>query len=333
MKSRLAGWAAIIAGLSLVLFIGMVIQWAEPEWRHLLLFAYGTVAVLAAAASAAGGLPRWWTIALVAALLGGTGLLLWPREAYSWNYLFGPLLLAGAAAAAIALIVSRVRAQSGPDGETTLGVMSSLLRPARMWAAAVALAAFGMLLLFSFNVAGLGFLIGSGALVIATGNALVRSRRRLLAFLCAALVTPLPLLAMQLVLVATDTVGPDRRYEIPAAYRGWVIIQEATPECPPLGTDDGTLVFSIDQRGCGCTSGTGPNGWSHWTYVAVAADGGRTMLPDTGWGGGGLIWAGFSGSGTIHAHPYSGFFVGTEDELQRSWTDQRSQETRCLQRT
>ncbi len=331
MKSRLAGWAAIIAGLSMVLFIGTVIQYAEPEWRLLLLFAYGAVAVLAAAASAAGGLPRWWTVALVVPLLGGAGLLLWPREAHSWNYLFEPFLLAGAAAAAIALIVRRARARGRPDGDSTLGVTASLLRPAGMWAAAVAIGAFSVLLLFSFNPAAFGFLISAGALVISTGNALLHSRRRLLAFLCAALVTPIPLITMQILLVATGTVGPDRRYDIPASYRGWVIIQEETAECPALGVDNGTLVFSIDQYGCGCTSNAGPEGWSHWTYIAVAADGSRSVLPDTGWGGGGLIWAGFSGSGTIHAHRYSGFFVGTEDELQRSWSDQRSEESRCLQ--
>lgn len=329
MKSRLAGWAAIIAGLSMVVFIGTVIQYAEPEWRFLLLFAFGTCAVLAAA-SAAGGLPRWWTIALVSALLGGAGLLLWPREVDSWNYLFEPLLLAGAAAAAIALIVSRVRAQGGPDGDSTLRVMSSLLRPARMWAAAVALAAFGVLVLFSFNPAGFGFLVSSGALVIATGTALLHSRRRLLAFLCAVLVTPIPLIAMQVVLVATDTVGPDRRYEIPAAYHGWVIIQEETPDCPALRIDHGTIVFSVDQQGCGCTSDAQPRGFSRWSYVAVATDGSRSMLPNTSWGGGGLIWGGFSGAATDRAHPFSGFFVGTEDELNSSWSAQRSQEGRCL---
>ncbi len=330
MKSRLAGWAAIVAGLSMILFVGTVIQYAEPEWRLLLLFGYGSIAVLAAAAGAAGGLPRWWTVALVAGLLGGAGLLLWPREPHSWNYLFEPLLLACAAAGIIALIVSRVRARGGPDSDIAPDVMSSLLRPARMWAAAVALAAFGVLLLFSFNLAGFGFLIGSAALVIATGNALVHSRRRLIALLCTALVTPLPLLAMQLVLVATNTVGPDRRYEIPAAYRGWVIIQEETPECPPLGDDNGTLVFSIDQRGCGCTSGAGPEGWSHWSYIAIGTDGRRSDLPNTSWGGGGLIWAGFNGSATDRAHPYSGFFVGTESELQSSWSDQRAEEALCL---
>src|SRR3990170_3586953 len=330
MKSRLAGWAVIIAGLSMVVLIGMVVQYAKIDWRLLLLFAYATVAIITAAAGGAGGLPRWWTIALVAALFAGASLLLWPREPFSWNYLFEPLLLAGAAATAIALIVSRVRAQDCPDGGARLTVASSLLRPAGLWAAAVALGAFGLIVLFSFNPAGLGFLISSAALVIAAGAALRRSPRRMLALLCAGLFTPIPLIALQLVLVATDTVAPDRRYEIPATYRGWVIIQEETPECPPLRLDDGKLVFSIDERGCGCISDAQPTGWSRWSYVAVAPDGGRSVLPNTNWGGGGLVWAGFSGSASDLAHPFSGFFVGTEHELNRSWSDQRSQEARCL---
>jgi hypothetical protein len=330
MKSGLAGWAVIIAGLSMVVLIGMVVQYATLDWRHLLLFAYATVAIITAAAGGAGGLPRGWTIALVAALFAGASLLLWPREPLSWNYLFEPLLLAGAAATAIALIASRVRAQDGRGGGTPSTGASTLLRPAGLWAAAVALAAFGLIVLMSFNPAGVGFLISSVALVVAAGAALRRGPRRMLALVCAGLVTPIPLIALQLVLVATDTVAPDRRYEIPATYRGWVIIQEETPECPPLGRDDGKLVFSIDVRGCGCISDAQPTGWSQWSYVAVAPDGGRSVLPNTNWGGGGLIWAGFSGSATDRAHPYSGFFVGTEDELNRSWSDQRSQEALCL---
>lgn len=330
MKSRIAGWAVIIAGLSMVVLIGMVVQYATLDWRLLLLLAYATVAIITAAAGGSGGLPRWWTIALVAALFAGAGLMLWPREPSSWNYLYEPFLLAGAAATAIALIVSRVREHGGPDDDARLTVVSSLLRPAGLWAAAVALAAFGLIVLMSFNPAGLGFLISSVALVIAAGAALRGSPRRMLALVSAGLVTPIPLIALQLVLVATDTVARDRQYEIPATYRGWVIIQEETPECPPLGLVDGRVVFAIDERGCGCISDAQPTGWSRWSYVAVAPDGGRSVLPNTNWGGGGLIWAGFSGSATYRAHPFSGFFVGTEDELNRSWSDQRSQEARCL---
>jgi hypothetical protein len=328
MISRVASWAAIIAALSIVLLIGTVVQWAELDARLFLFIAYAAVAIIVAV-TAARGLPAWWTVALVGALLVAAGLLLWPRDPGSWNYLFEPLLLSGVAAAAVALIVYRVRARSVPDESGDLPSTASLLRPAGLWASALALGAFGLLLLFSFNPVGLGFVVSGVALVIATGVTLLRGRRRLLALLCAGLVTPIPLITLQLVLVATGAVAPDQRYEIPASYGGWVIVQEETPECPALVTDQGTFVYAIDAHGCGCTSSKPPQGWSRVTYLAVAADR-RTALPTTGWGGGGLIWAGFSGYASNRPHPFSGFFVGTEEELNRSWSDQHAQEARCL---
>jgi hypothetical protein len=328
MIGRLATWATIIAAISIVLLIATVVQYADLDPRFFLFIAYVTVAVIVAA-SAARGRPVWWSVALVGALLVTAGLLLWPRDQVSWNYLFGPLLLSGAAASAVALIAYRARARGVLDPSGDLRASASLLRPVGLWASGLALGAFALVLLFSFNPVGLGFAVSSAALVIATGAALLRSRRRVLALLCTGLVTPIPLIALLLVLRATGAVASDQRYEIPASYRGWVIVQEETPECPELTTDQGALVYSIDSSGCGCTSSKPLQGWSRVTYFAVAADG-RTALPTTGWGGGGLIWAGFSGYASNRAHPYSGFFVGTEDELNRSWSNQNAQEARCL---
>ena len=328
MISRVASFAAIIAGLSTVMLIGTVIQYTDLEAGFFLFIAYAAVAIIVAAIGAR-GLPLWWTVALVGGLLVAAGLLLWPRDPGSWNYLFEPLLLSGVAAAAIALIVYRVRAEPLPDATGALGATGSLLRPAALWASAVALGGFALVLLISFNPVALGFGLSSAALLAAVGGALVRSQRRLLAVLCAGLITPIPVITLQLVLLATGWTAPDQRYEIPAGYRGWVVIQEETPECPALATDNGTLVYSIDAQGCGCTSSKPPQGWSVVTYVEVAADR-RSTLPTTGWGGGGLIWAGFSGHSSNRPHPYSGFFVGTEEELNGSWGAQRAQEAHCL---
>jgi len=328
MISRVASFAAIIAGLSTVMLIGTVTQYSDLEASFFLFIAYAAVAIIVAAIGAR-GLPLWWTGALVGGLLVAAGLLLWPREPGSWNYLFEPLLLSGAAAAAIALIVYRVRAQPLPDASGASGATASLLRPASLWASALALGGFALVLLISFNPVALGFGLSSAALLAAAGGALVRSQRRLLAVVCAGLVTPIPLITLQFVLLATGWTAPDQRYEIPAGYRGWVVVQEETPECPALTTDKGTLVYSIDAQGCGCTSSTPPQGWSVVTYVEVAADR-KSALPTTGRGGGGLIWGGFSGHSSNRPHPYSGFFVGTEEELTGSSGAQLAQQARCL---
>src|SRR2546430_10806082 len=283
MISRVASLAAIIAGLSAVMLIGTVIQYSDVEAGFFLFIAYAAVALIVAATGAR-GLPLWWTVALVGALLVAAGLLLWPREPGSWNYLFEPLLLSGATAAAIALIVYRVRAEPLPDASDALGATASLLRPAALWASALALGGFALVLLISFNPVALGFGLSSAALFAAAAGALLRSQRRLLAVFCAGLITPIPVITLQLVLLATGWTAPDQRYEIPAGYRGWVIVQEETPECPALTTERGTLVYSIDAQGCGCTSGAPPQGWSAVTYLEVAADR-RSALRTTGWGG------------------------------------------------
>jgi len=328
MISRVASLATITAGLSTVMLIGTVIQYSDLEGGFYLFVAYAAAGIIVAAIGAR-GLPLWWTVALVGGLLVAAGLLLWPREPGSWNYLFEPLLVSGAAGAAIALIVYRVRARPLPDAGGALGAIASLLRPAALWASALALGGFALVLLISFNPVALGFGLSSAALMAAAAGALMRSQGRLLAVLCACLITPIPVITLQLVLLATGWTAPDQRYEIPAGYRGWVIVQEETPECPALATDKGTLVYSIDAEGCGCTSSKPPQGWSVVMYQEVAAER-SSALRTTGWGGGGLIWAGFSGHSSNRPHPYSGFFVGREEDLNGSWGAQRAQEARCL---
>jgi len=330
MRSRFAASAAVVAALCVIVLVGMIVQYTSPNWGLILLLAYAFAAIIAAAVGAGGAVPPWWAPGVLAVALVAAGLWLWPRETGSWNFVFAPLLTAAAAAAAITLVLARTWVRKELDlGTDPVIVAPGVLRPALLWASAVALGAIGLLVLFSLNPIGLGFLISAAALAIAAVAALLFSPRRPLALLIAVLATPIPLIAMHLLLVATGTVGPDRRYEIPADYRGWVIIQEESPRCPRLGVDGGTLVFTVNENGCGCTSDTTPGGWSNWSYVAVARDGTRTELPLTGWGGGGLIWAGFNGYAADRTS-HSGFFVGTEDELQRSWLDQRPHESRCL---
>jgi hypothetical protein len=332
MIGRVAMWASILGAISIVLLIATVVQYttyAALDARFFLFIAYATVAIVVAA-SAARGLPLWWTVALVGALLLEAALLLWPGDQRPWNYLFGPLVLSGAAAVAVALIVYRDRGSRTVDLSGDLSASASLLRPAGFWASGLALGAFAIVLLVSYNPAAFGFAVSSATLLIASGAAVLGSGRRLLALLCAGLLTPIPLITLLMVLRATGWASPDQRYEIPTNYRGWVIVQEEAPDCPELATDQGTLVYPIDASGCGCTSSKLPQGWSQVTYVAVAADS-RTTLLSTARGGGGMIWGGFSGTASNRPYPFSGFFVGTEDDLNGPLaTYQNAQEARCL---
>jgi hypothetical protein len=108
------------------------------------------------------------------------------------------------------------------------------------------------------------------------------------------------------------------RYEIPAGYRGWVLVRYDEPTCPPLESRGLYLVIQIDASGMGCTSSDRPGGVRYVRYEYVADDGTRTPLPSTGWGQGGQIWAGAYSLTQKRAY----FFVGSEEELKRSWGEQ-----------
>lgn len=326
MRRQLVGIAVLLSALSTVVFIGMVVQYQRPDQGMVLLLAYLTLAILAAVAGAGGTLPRWSAVAAVAATLGTLGLLLWPRQPQSWNDLFQHVLLVGTAAVAIAVIIRESARRSRNPRLSPL-----VFTPALLWSAAVAIALVGLAVLASFNPVGFGYVASSVALVVVSAEAFGAPRRPF-ALVLAGLATPVPLVAFLGVLIATGAVGHDRRYEIPAGYRGWVIVEHEATECPPPPTEGGALVFSIDQGGCECTSSSQPRGWSRWTYLAIEPDGRQSELPRTHWGGGGLIWAGFSASTSSRVHPWSGFFVGTQDELERSSADQPLQESRCLRR-
>jgi hypothetical protein len=329
VRSRTAGAGAIIAGLSYVAFVGSVVQYAPVDHRLLLISLYIGVAIGAAILGSGGAVPGWQTPAVIAVLATGGGLALWP-DAHSWNYVFEPLLLPAGAAIACAVIVWRGRDRSLALRTRAEHELIDAARPALIWGAAIGLGAIGLLLLASFNPFAVGFIAGAVTLIIATALALRHAPRRGVAILIGVLATPIPVVALAGLLVATQTVTLDRRYEIPASYRGWVVIEHLAPDCPPLRQDAGALVFPVDARGCGCTSNEAPKGFSRWTYVAIASDGTRTELPQTDRGGGALIWASSSGSSSARSHPWEQFFIGTEDELQQAGRSQFAQESRCL---
>jgi hypothetical protein len=62
-------------------------------------------------------------------------------------------------------------------------------------------------------------------------------------------------------------------------------------------------------------------GWARDEYFYVDKQGALEELPQTGWGGGGLIWGGGIGSVLEEGRPelkYENFFVGSEEEFRRA---------------
>jgi hypothetical protein len=122
-------------------------------------------------------------------------------------------------------------------------------------------------------------------------------------------------------------------YEIPPGFRGWAHIDVDMPECAPLDVRENVTYFRIAPNGRGCTSGVPASGPMKTTYIVLDKD--RTPLRQTGWGGGGLIWAGHSIGLRERGGPGRdpkrylcsfGFFVGTEEEFKRSGGDSPSNE-------
>ncbi|PYU05793.1 MAG: hypothetical protein DMG33_09965 [Acidobacteria bacterium] len=112
-----------------------------------------------------------------------------------------------------------------------------------------------------------------------------------------------------------DGISRPVQVELPKGYRGWVVINYEDPSCPHLGRRGLFLVISISSSGHACTSESASKGWQYVRYESRDPEGRVTEIRQSGWGGGGLIWA--------ESYPdqmkVERFFVGSEHELNSSW--------------
>ena len=113
---------------------------------------------------------------------------------------------------------------------------------------------------------------------------------------------------------------PDR-YLIPEGFVGWVEIDYGVAGAQPLPIEDGHALFRFSQSGRLATSTPLEFGTAKDEYFYVSAAGRRTRLPLTGWGKGGMIWAGSVGDNQSKgksAQAHERFFVGTEKQFHAS---------------
>jgi hypothetical protein len=110
------------------------------------------------------------------------------------------------------------------------------------------------------------------------------------------------------------------RYLIPEGYVGWV---EIRPD--PAGTPvliDGFYVYKIPVGGRLTTPFADEEGWARDEYFYYAPDGAQTVLKQTGWGEGGLIWGqtfGYeSDQNNQSKFTVMRFFVGPEEQFRHS---------------
>jgi Family of unknown function (DUF6843) len=107
------------------------------------------------------------------------------------------------------------------------------------------------------------------------------------------------------------------RFLIPNGYVGWVKVEYGESGAPPLRMVAGKYICRIPDDAELRTSSPLEYGWSRDEYVYYSNDGSERTLPLSGWGGGGMIWGGFT-SGSNGDQITESFFVGTERQFQKS---------------
>jgi hypothetical protein len=81
------------------------------------------------------------------------------------------------------------------------------------------------------------------------------------------------------VVVATHLISRPERWEIPAGYRGWLVLRYNQSGCPPLPTQGLTQVIRFDLAGQACTSSAAAGGWYEFTAVYLHPDGTQSAIP------------------------------------------------------
>jgi len=111
------------------------------------------------------------------------------------------------------------------------------------------------------------------------------------------------------------------KYLIPEGYIGWVKIKHGE-DASPLKLLNGKFVCQIPPDGVLNTSSQLEDGWAKDEYFYYSDQGSLRELRNTGWGGGGMIWAAHSEwqDTSKPARVTESFYVGTEDQYHRNET-------------
>ncbi len=123
-------------------------------------------------------------------------------------------------------------------------------------------------------------------------------------------------LAVWLTISARHSIRHSSRFLIPEGYVGWVRVEFQVNGAPPLLVEGGEYLFKFPPSGLLRTSSSEEYGWAKDHYLYYSEKGAR-LLPDTGPGGGGLIWGKINGeeTGSQGKRKYEEFFVGTEQQF------------------
>jgi hypothetical protein len=108
------------------------------------------------------------------------------------------------------------------------------------------------------------------------------------------------------------------KFLVPQGYIGWIKIKHGDGGLP-LPISNGAFVCRIPANGVLQTSSPREDGWAKDEYFYYSADGSLRALAETGWGEGGMIWAGgtewqATDNGSKPTQFTEKFYVGREDQ-------------------
>jgi hypothetical protein len=106
--------------------------------------------------------------------------------------------------------------------------------------------------------------------------------------------------------------------EVPKGYRGWVLIEQSNPKCPPAKFTLTKVIFTVNSSGHGCVSTPLPKASELLTFWEVDSEGHKYELRMGSGSNGGLIWAYSDAAASnefVSIREATQFFVGTEAEF------------------
>src|SRR5262250_262452 len=72
--------------------------------------------------------------------------------------------------------------------------------------------------------------------------------------------------------------GRPMRYEIPAGFKGWILVRFGDQNCEPLRSQGAFFVISVPPSGRFCTSNPKPQGLIYYRFAYVYPNGERETL-------------------------------------------------------
>jgi len=110
------------------------------------------------------------------------------------------------------------------------------------------------------------------------------------------------------------------RWEIPAGYVGWTVVQYESATCAAFPLDSGYKVIRLNERGVACTSEKLEAGEAFDRYLYVENTGHTSEIDQ-----GTLVWA-----GVYFSHTKREFhFIGSEADYHASPDNSQTVDQRC----